>query len=61
VNAYALDLLRGALALPLDERAELVAELLASLDGEEISTSKLPGVLKSSAALALQRTARPNR
>jgi putative addiction module component (TIGR02574 family) len=34
MNSHALDLLKGALALPLDERAELVAELLASMDGE---------------------------
>jgi putative addiction module component (TIGR02574 family) len=34
VNTHALDLLKGALALPLDERSELVAELLASMDGE---------------------------
>src|SRR5262249_49924762 len=32
VNGHALDLLRSALALPLDERVELVAELLASMD-----------------------------
>jgi putative addiction module component (TIGR02574 family) len=34
MNSHALDLLKGALALPVDERAELVAELLASMDGE---------------------------
>ena len=28
------DLLRSALLLPLDERAQLAAELLASMDGE---------------------------
>jgi putative addiction module component (TIGR02574 family) len=32
VNGHARDLLRSALALPLDERVELVAELLASMD-----------------------------
>jgi len=34
MNSHARDLLKGALALPLDERAELVADLLASMDGE---------------------------
>jgi len=34
VNAHALGLLRSALALPLDERVQLVTELLASMDGE---------------------------
>ena len=29
-----MSLLKGAHALPLDERVELVAELLASMDGE---------------------------
>jgi putative addiction module component (TIGR02574 family) len=29
-----MDLLRGALTLPLDERIQLVAELLASMEGE---------------------------
>jgi putative addiction module component (TIGR02574 family) len=34
MDERAKDLLRGALELPLDQRAELAAELLASMDGE---------------------------
>jgi putative addiction module component (TIGR02574 family) len=35
MSSRAHELLREALALPLDERAEFAAELLASLDDEE--------------------------
>lgn len=34
MNAHAKDLLRDAMALPVDERAELAEEILASIDGE---------------------------
>ena len=34
MNAHAKDLLRDAMALPVDERAELAEELLASIDGD---------------------------
>lgn len=34
MDERAKDLLRAALELPLDQRAELAAELLASMDGE---------------------------
>ena len=34
MDERAKDLLRGALELPLEQRAELAAELLASMDGE---------------------------
>lgn len=35
------DLLREALALPVDERADVAAQLLASLDDEDIATEDI--------------------
>jgi putative addiction module component (TIGR02574 family) len=37
----AQDLLREALALPLDERADVAAQLLASLDDEDVATDDI--------------------
>jgi putative addiction module component (TIGR02574 family) len=37
----AQDLLREALALPVDERADVAAQLLASLDDEDIATEDI--------------------
>ena len=37
----AQDLLREALALPVDERADVAARLLASLDDEDIATEDI--------------------
>ena len=34
MNVFARELLDAAMALPLDERAKLAAELLASMDGK---------------------------
>ena len=35
------DLLREALALPVDERADVAAQLLASLDEEDVATEDI--------------------
>lgn len=35
------DLLREALALPVDERADVAAQLLASLDDEDVATEDI--------------------
>ncbi len=35
MDAHAKDLLRDAMALSVDERAELAEELLASIDGDK--------------------------
>jgi putative addiction module component (TIGR02574 family) len=35
------DLLREALALPMDERADVAAQLLASLDDEDVATEDI--------------------
>ena len=35
------DLLREALALPVDERADVAAQLLASLDDEDVATDDI--------------------
>jgi putative addiction module component (TIGR02574 family) len=37
----AQDLLREALALPVDERADVAAQLLASLDDEDVATDDI--------------------
>jgi putative addiction module component (TIGR02574 family) len=37
----AQDLLREALALPVDERADVAAQLLASLDDEDVATEDI--------------------
>jgi putative addiction module component (TIGR02574 family) len=37
----AQDLLREALALPVDERADVAAQLLASLDDEDVATDEI--------------------
>ena len=38
------ELLREALALPVDERADVAAQLLASLDGEDVATEDIEAV-----------------
>ena len=51
----AQELLREALALPLDERAEVAAELLASLDD---AASERPADVEAAWATEIERRAR---
>ena len=48
------DLLREALALPVDERANVAAQLLASLDDEDVATEDI----EAAWAAELERRAR---
>lgn len=48
------DLLREALALPVDERADVAARLLASLDDEEVATEDI----EAAWAVEVERRAR---
>ena len=50
----AQDLLREALALPVDERADVAAQLLASLDDEDIATEDI----EAAWAVEIERRAR---
>jgi putative addiction module component (TIGR02574 family) len=51
----AQDVLRDALALPLDERADVAAELLASLDAAEVER---PADVEAAWAAEIERRAR---
>jgi putative addiction module component (TIGR02574 family) len=48
------DLLREALALPVDERADVAAQLLASLDDEDVATEDI----EAAWAVEIERRAR---
>ncbi len=48
------ELLREALALPADERADVAAQLLASLDDEDIATEEI----EAAWALEIEKRAR---
>ena len=55
MSSRAQDLLREALALPLDERADVAAELLASLDDTEAED---PAEVEAAWAAEIERRAR---
>ena len=55
MSSRAQDLLREALALPLDERADVAAELLASLDD---AAAELPADVEAAWAAEIERRAR---
>jgi putative addiction module component (TIGR02574 family) len=55
MTSRAQDLLREALALPLDERADVAAELLASLDD---AAAERPADVEAAWAAEIERRAR---
>lgn len=55
MSSRAQQLLRDALALPLDERADVAAELLASLDDAE---AEQPAEVEAAWAVEIERRAR---
>ena len=55
MTSRAQDVLRDALALPLDERADVAAELLASLDD---AATEHPGDVEAAWAAEIERRAR---
>ena len=55
MSSRAQDLLREALALPLDERADVAAELLASLDD---AAAEQPADVEAAWAAEIERRAR---
>ena len=55
MSSRAQELLRDALALPLDERADVAAELLASLDDAE---AEHPADVEAAWAAEIERRAR---
>jgi putative addiction module component (TIGR02574 family) len=55
MSSRAQDLLREALALPLDERADVAAELLASLDD---AAAERPADVEAAWAAEIERRAR---
>jgi putative addiction module component (TIGR02574 family) len=55
MSSRAQELLRDALALPLDERADVAAELLASLDDAE---AERPADVEAAWAVEIERRAR---
>ena len=55
MTSRARDVLRDALALPLEERADVAAELLASLDD---AATERPGDVEAAWAAEIERRAR---
>jgi putative addiction module component (TIGR02574 family) len=55
MSSRAQDLLREALALPLDERADIAAQLLASLEDAAVDT---PAEVEAAWAAEIERRAR---
>jgi putative addiction module component (TIGR02574 family) len=55
MTSRAQDVLREALALPVDERANVAAELLASLDGER---DEDPAAVEAAWAAEIEKRAR---